>query len=323
MLKNTENNFSFSEIGKIIFPSLLAVVLFIISLFFVLLPASKENLMEQKKIMTSTLVQTAWHTLDYYHQQVVSGNLSMENAQDSAIQHLRSVRYGPDGKSYFWINDMGPKMIMHPYRPDLEGQSLTNYSDPNGKRPFIDMVGTAQKSGSGFLPYLWQWNDEPEKIVAKVSFVKLFSPWEWIIGTGVYFDDVHSEIAKVTKRLTYISLVILLIIAFLSLYIINKGLAERRRRRKAEADVSNYQNHLEELVSQRTAELENALKEVKKLSGYLPICASCKKIRDDKGYWNQIELYIREHSEAEFSHGMCPECAKKYYPKYAKKIKNI
>ena len=61
-------------------------------------------------------------------------------------------------------------------------------------------------------------------------------------------------------------------------------------------------------------ELQNALSEVKKLRGFLPICSSCKKIRDDKGYWNQIELYIRDHSEAEFTHGICPECAKKLYP---------
>jgi len=64
------------------------------------------------------------------------------------------------------------------------------------------------------------------------------------------------------------------------------------------------------------AELTKALREVKKLSGLLPICASCKKIRDDRGYWNQIESYIRERSEAEFSHGICPDCARKLYPEF-------
>ncbi|MEE8329367.1 MAG: response regulator [Thermodesulfovibrionia bacterium] len=63
-------------------------------------------------------------------------------------------------------------------------------------------------------------------------------------------------------------------------------------------------------------ELQDALAKVKTLSGLLPICASCKKIRDDKGYWNQIEAYIAEHSDAEFSHGICPGCAKKIYPKF-------
>ena len=63
-------------------------------------------------------------------------------------------------------------------------------------------------------------------------------------------------------------------------------------------------------------ELQTALERVKTLSGMLPICASCKKIRDDRGYWNRIEAYIEKHSEAEFSHGICPECARKLYPEY-------
>jgi hypothetical protein len=62
------------------------------------------------------------------------------------------------------------------------------------------------------------------------------------------------------------------------------------------------------------AQLQHALDEVKALSGLLPICASCKKIRDDSGYWNQIENYIHKHSEAKFSHSICPECAKKLHP---------
>jgi len=71
---------------------------------------------------------------------------------------------------------------------------------------------------------------------------------------------------------------------------------------------------IEEEREKLIRELQEALAKVKKLSGLLPICASCKKIRDDKGYWNQIESYVRDHSEAEFSHGICPECMKKLYP---------
>ncbi len=64
------------------------------------------------------------------------------------------------------------------------------------------------------------------------------------------------------------------------------------------------------------AKLQDALENIKRLSGLLPICSSCKKIRDDKGYWNQIERYIAEHSEVQFSHGICPECVRKLYPQY-------
>jgi AmiR/NasT family two-component response regulator len=63
-------------------------------------------------------------------------------------------------------------------------------------------------------------------------------------------------------------------------------------------------------------ELEAALAKVKTLSGLLPICASCKKIRDDQGYWQQVEVYIRDHSEVEFTHGLCPDCIEKLYPDY-------
>jgi hypothetical protein len=68
-------------------------------------------------------------------------------------------------------------------------------------------------------------------------------------------------------------------------------------------------------------ELQDALRRVKKLSGLLPICASCKKIRDDQGYWKQIEIYISDHSEADFSHGICPDCSKRLYPYFSKNIK--
>jgi PAS domain S-box-containing protein len=65
-------------------------------------------------------------------------------------------------------------------------------------------------------------------------------------------------------------------------------------------------------------ELQDAMERVKTLNGLIPICASCKKIRDDKGYWQQVEVYVRDHSEAKFSHGICPECTKKLYPEYVK-----
>ena len=70
------------------------------------------------------------------------------------------------------------------------------------------------------------------------------------------------------------------------------------------------------------SELQEALAKVKQLSGLLPMCASCKKIRDDKGYWNQLEAYISKHSEADFCHGICPECVKKFYPEYAHTFKS-
>ena len=88
------------------------------------------------------------------------------------------------------------------------------------------------------------------------------------------------------------------------------------------AEIVEYRRAHKRYLAEREAligELQEALAKVKQLSGFLPICASCKKIRDDKGYWQQIEAYVRDHSEAEFSHGICPDCAQRIYPEYYKK----
>lgn len=74
---------------------------------------------------------------------------------------------------------------------------------------------------------------------------------------------------------------------------------------------------LQKQLAQRVHELEQALSQIKELHGLLPICASCKKIRDDQGYWQEVDVYIRNHSEADFSHTICPECFKKLYPEFA------
>jgi signal transduction histidine kinase len=310
-----------SDVIKFIIPPLLACGLFVITLFGLFLPISKSNLLDQKKESIAILTQTASTILSHYHTLVLSGELSQKTAQRIAAEQIRELRYGADNKNYFWINDLQPRMIMHPYRPDLEGQDLTSYTDLNHKRLFVEFVEKVNQKGSGYVPYLWQWKDLPEQIVPKISYVKLFEPWGWIIGTGVYLDDVHREFSQTSKKLVYISTLILFIIFILSIIIIRQGIKEAGKRRLVEQKLQDHYDQLEGLVKERTADLEKALSEVKLLSGFLPICASCKKIRDDKGYWNQIESYIQQHSEAEFSHSICPGCAKKLYPEFTSKQK--
>jgi len=86
----------------------------------------------------------------------------------------------------------------------------------------------------------------------------------------------------------------------------------------ANAQLFAERKKAEEEREKLIGDLQKAPSEIKKLSGFLPICASCKKIRDDKEYWNQVEVYIRDHSEAEFSHGICPDCQKKLYGDFLK-----
>jgi methyl-accepting chemotaxis protein len=108
-------------------------------------------------------------------------------ADSAAI--IEILRYGPEMKDYFWINDMNPTMIMHPYKPQLNGKDLSQSKDPNGKKLFVEMVKTCRENGEGFVDYYWPkyGSDKPQP---KLSFVKLFKKWNWIIGTGMYVDDI-------------------------------------------------------------------------------------------------------------------------------------
>lgn len=302
------------EILKVTLPSLLTVLFFVVAIFVVALPIFKSNLLEEKKQTLTAVTAVANGILTYYQGLAEAGEISLATAQARAIAQIRQFRYGQNGKDYFWINNQTPRMIMHPYRSDLEGVDLSTYTDSSGLHLFQTMVDLVKPNGVGFVLYRWQWNDEPGRIDPKLSRVQLFRPWGWIIGTGIYLDEVEKEIALLVRKMTYISAGILGVILLLSAHIVRNGARETARRLAAEGELNSYKNLLEEQAEKRTAELQAAMAEVKVLNGFLPICAACKNIRDDKGYWNQIESYIRDHSEVEFTHSICPDCTKKLYP---------
>ncbi len=219
---------------QIIIPVVLTVCLFVMTIFFLILPILKEQMMNRKREMIRELTNAAWSTLDTYRQREVSGMMPRAQAQKLAMEHLRHLRYGPEMKDYFWINDMHPRIVMHPYRTDMEGKDISHYADPNGKRLFVEFVNTVQTQNEGYVDYEWQWKDHPEKIVPKISYVKGFSPWGWIVGTGIYIEDVRNEIASITRKLTVMCFGILGVILALSSYIIFQGLKSERGRLKAE-----------------------------------------------------------------------------------------
>jgi methyl-accepting chemotaxis protein len=114
-----------------------------------------------------------------------------ENAKDS----IGALRYGDENEEYFWINDTNSTMIMHPIKPELIGKDLSNLADPNGKRFIAEMVNITLEKGEGLVEYQWAkpGHDEP---VNKLSYVILFKPWGWVVGTGVYIDDIDQAIAR-------------------------------------------------------------------------------------------------------------------------------
>jgi len=119
---------------------------------------------------------------------------------DDAKKRISELRYGPEGKDYFWINDMNPKMIMHPIKPDLNGKDLSDFKDPNGKHLFNEFVKVCRERGEGFVDYMWP-KPGYDKPVAKLSYVKLFKPWNWILGTGIYLDGIKAVEIQKTREI--------------------------------------------------------------------------------------------------------------------------
>ena len=174
-------------------PALLAVSLFSGVVFFHFLPTLSRAVMDQKRLMIRELTESSWNILARYEAEERAGRLTREQAQSAAILQVRSLHYGQEGKDYFWINDLQPRMIVHPYRPDLEGEDLSAFADPHGKLIFVAMADVVRREGAGYVDYMWQWKDDPARIVPKLSYVKGFAPWGWIIGSGVYTGDLRDQ----------------------------------------------------------------------------------------------------------------------------------
>ncbi len=217
----------------IILPSYLAVVLFIFLIFSFLLPRMEDAVMNKKKEMIREQTRTAISLARQYHRKSSSGLMTINAARERVIGHLEELRYGSDRKDYFWIMTFEPRVLMHPYREDLELRKLDNFEDPAGKLLFKEMVRVCREQGSGFVKYHWQWKDDPDRIAPKLSYVQAFHPWNWIIGTGVYVNDVHEEIDSITRGFIRISVIMLILVTLLLSFVVYRAIRGEKERLKA------------------------------------------------------------------------------------------
>jgi PAS domain S-box-containing protein len=171
--------------------------------------------MSEKEVQARNLVYSAYSIMDQQYRLESSGELSRLEAQNRAAKIISGMRY--DGNNYFWINDMHPRMVMHPMQSKLNGEDLSRYLDPSGKALFVEMVEIAKQDGEGFVRYQWpRPGSQDQTAVSKLSFVKKFEPWGWVVGTGIYTDDVEMawrSSAKTAAVLGFACLAILLLVS--------------------------------------------------------------------------------------------------------------
>jgi methyl-accepting chemotaxis protein len=180
------------------------------------LSSMRSQMLSDRQAKTRQMIDVGYGILAHYHQLESEGKLSREAAQAGAIDEIRSLRY--DKVEYFWLNDMSPKMVMHPIKPELDGKDLAGMKDAAGDHLFMGFVDVVKNHGEGFYSYLWPKPgfDQP---VPKISYVKGFAPWGWLIGTGIYLDDVDAAFHQNALMFALVSLIVFAVVLASSIII--------------------------------------------------------------------------------------------------------
>jgi len=191
---------------------LIVAMTMLLALGLLMLKQLHDDLYQGKAQQTRNVVQAASGILTYYQGLESTGTLTRAAAQQQALSTISQLRYDHD--DYFWINDLRPFMVMHPTNPTLDGKDLSAIKDPDGFAIFNEMARLAQTKGGGMVDYRWP-KPGAEAPVQKTSYVQLFEPWGWVIGSGVYIDDMQAEFRAQVWKACWAGLGIALIMAAL------------------------------------------------------------------------------------------------------------
>jgi methyl-accepting chemotaxis protein len=176
----------------------------------------QSELLDGRKVKVQQLAESAQALIVRYEAEVKAGHLTEAAAKAAALDDLRAMRYGSG--DYFYVIDMTPVIVMHPIKPELDGKPAGDMKTPDGARLFVDMVEIVKTHGSGFYQYLWPKPgfDQP---VRKLSFVSGFAPWGWIIGTGIYLDDVDATFRAEAIKFGLAVLVVTALVGGVSMFV--------------------------------------------------------------------------------------------------------
>jgi len=196
-------------LSKILSISISTIVALILGVTFYVLPYMEKHLMDEKMAATKGVVDVAFSIIEINYKAAKEGKMPLAAAQKQALDEIKDLRY--HGNEYFWINDLEPKILSHGSKPELVGKNASDIKDPNGKQIFVEFVKVAKEKESGFVDYQWA-KPGASKPVDKISYIKLMKEWGWIVGSGIYVDDVKSEMKKMKWQILGATLILALAI---------------------------------------------------------------------------------------------------------------
>ena len=255
------------------------------------------SLKQEQYIKTKNLVESAHSIIEHNYALFEQGKLSEQQAKQAALETISALRY--DDNNYFWINDYQPVMVMHPFKPELNGKSLAGSKDPDGVPLFVNMVNIVKKQGEGFIPYKWPkpGKDEP---VDKIAYVKGFDKWQWIVGSGVYIDTIEEAFSSLRNHVIITALVIIALLVALSYLIANSILRPTQLAADMMKDISQGEGDLTQKLD------ENGNDEVSRLSRYFNLYTakmreSLKHVADNAEQVNQFAHSVDDASKTNHS----------------------
>jgi len=176
------------------------------------LSSLRSELLAQRMEKTKNLVEVPYSVVVEQHRLEVEGKITREEAQRRALEAIRAMRY--EGINYFFVNDMHHVMLAHP-KPDWTNKDLTDLKDPTGKAIIVEFVNVVRASHEGFVFYEWP-KPGSDKPVKKLTFVKGFEPWGWVVGTGLYIEDIDAAWRKDGKLAAFLALSCLVVLLIVS-----------------------------------------------------------------------------------------------------------
>jgi len=207
---------------KILFLALAPFIVFNIIMLTQNLSATKKALVVEKKNEIRDVVMTSMSLLDTLEKKVQKKEMTLDAAQAMARDYLKNMRYGKEANDYVWVNDFSPTMLIHP-SAKLEGKSMSSFKDKAGKPLFNDIVSIAKKDGQGYVDYIWVSKKDPNVNAPKLSYIEAFKPWGWILGTGIYLDDVDAYITKLFIKEASFTLLAVIAASFIIVVMVRSG----------------------------------------------------------------------------------------------------
>lgn len=200
--------------------SLISILGLLLASSYLLWNGYQQSRQDREQLVKST-VEAAAGIFNWAYQLETSGKMSREQAQAMAKSAIAQMRYGKD--DYFWINDMNTNVVMHPIKPELDGKTGSNIRDPEGNSVFDLFVAKVRQDKAGFVHYNWP-KPGLDQAVEKISYVMGFEAWGWVIGSGLYTDDLWSDFLVHSRLVGFIILLLALLTGWIS-YLISRSVA--------------------------------------------------------------------------------------------------